>query len=136
MFNEMQAIGLPEPVFNKNNFMLQAVIRNNTVRISESDYSNQDSKNLPIEEKKVPIELIEKFLINKSISEIMKNSIIDLYNALESNRVFGRKEVSEILDYSDRNSGKIIAFMKSLSIIEPVTGKGKGKYIFKYKFDE
>ena len=143
MFDEMQAIGLPEPVFNKNNFMLQAVVRNNTVRIPNNDYSNQDFENLPIEEKKVPIEeekvpieLIEKFLINKSISEIMKNSIIDLYNALESNRVFGRKEVSEILDYSDRNAGKIIAFMKSLSIIKPVTGKGKGKYIFKYKFDE
>ena len=157
MFNEMQAIGLPEPVFYKNNFMLHAIVRNNIVRISENEYSIQEFENLPIEEQKVPIEeqkvpigeqkvpigeqkvpieLIEKFLIDKSISEIMKNSVIDLYNAIESNRVFGRKEVSEILDYSDRNAGKIIALMKSLSIIEPVTGKGKGKYIFKYKFDE
>ena len=41
------------------------------------------------------------------------------------------KEISEMLDYSDRNAGKIIVLMKTLNIIEPVKGKGKGKYIFK-----
>lgn len=131
MIDEMQAVGLPEPAFYRNNFMLQTIVkngeRNEKVPI-EAHKVPIDNEKVPIDPPKVPI---EKLIDEKSISEIMKSSIIDFYNGIEPNRIFGRKEVSEILGYSDRNAGKIIAFMKTLNIIEPVKGKGKGRYIFK-----
>ena len=130
MIDEMQAVGLPEPVFYRNNFMLQTIVKNG----ERKEKVPIEVEKVPIEVEKVPIEVekvpIEKLLDEKSISEIMKRSIFVLYNGIEPNRIFGRKEVSEILGYSDRNAGKIIVFMKTLNIIEPVKGKGKGKYIF------
>lgn len=131
MIDEMQAVGLPEPVFYRNNFMLQTIVKNG----ERNEKVPIEAQKVPIENEKVPIDPpkvpIEKLIDEKSISEIMKSSIVDFYNGIEPNRIFGRKEVSEILGYSDRNAGKIIAFMKTLNIIEPVKGKGKGKYIFK-----
>lgn len=131
MIDEMQAVGLPEPVFYRNNFMLQTIVKN----CERNEKVPIEAHKVPIENEKVPIDPpkvpIEKLIDEKSISEIMKSSIVDFYNGIEPNRIFGRKEVSEILGYSDRNAGKIIAFMKTLNIIEPVKGKGKGKYIFK-----
>lgn len=131
MIDEMQAVGLPEPVFYRNNFMLQTIVKNG----ERNEKVPIEAQKVPIQNEKVPIDTpkvpIEKLIDEKSISEIMKKSIVDFYNEIESNRIFGRKEVSEILGYSDRNAGKIIAYMKTLNIIEPVKGKGKGKYIFK-----
>ena len=131
MMDEMQALGLPEPVFYRNNFMLQTIVKNG----ERNEKMPIEAQKVPIDPPKVPIDPpkvpIEKLIDEKSISEIMKRSIVDFYNGIEPNRIFGRKEVSEILGYSDRNAGKIIAFMKTLDIIEPVKGKGKGKYIFK-----
>ncbi len=131
MIDEMQAVGLPEPVFYRNNFMLQTIVKNG----ERNEKVPIEAQKVPIENEKVPIDPpkvpIEKLIDEKSISEIMKKSIVDFYNGIETNRIFGRKEVSEILGYSDRNAGKIIAFMNTLNIIEPVKGKGKGKYIFK-----
>ena len=111
--------------------MLQTIVKNG----ERNEKVPIETQKVPIQNEKVPIDapkvLIEKLIDEKSISEIMKKSIVDFYNEIESNRIFGRKEVSEILGYSDRNAGKIIAYMKKLNIIEPVKGKGKGKYIFK-----
>lgn len=148
MFDEMRAAGLPEPVFYRNNFILQTVVRNKS-SYSEIDIENQfekvaielqkvpiEEKKVPIRGKKVPVEWLEKFLLNKSISGVMRKSIIELYNVLEENRVFGRSEIAKLLDCSDRNAGKIITAMKSIGILAAVAGKGKGKYIFEIKIEE
>ena len=71
---------------------------------------------MPIGTQKVPI---EELFLEKVITEIMQCSIIELYNELEINRVFGREEVSDILGYSDRNAGKLISLMKKIEIIVP-----------------
>ena len=131
IFDEMDAANLPEPVFIRNGFMLQIVIKNGK---GFKEKVPIDMEKVPIDMEKVPIDMekvpIENFLDNEDITEIMKKTILNLYIILESNRVFSRKNISELLDFSDRNSGKIISTMKHLNIIEPVTGKGKGKYIF------
>ncbi len=79
---------------------------------------------------------IERLFIEKKISDIMKNSIVHLYNELDDNQVFGRREVSKMLKCSERNAGSIISLMRTLEIIESVKGKGKGKYIFRMVYDK
>ncbi len=88
---------------------------------------------MPIGHQKVPI---ERLFIEKKISDIMKNSIVHLYNELDDNQVFGRREVSKMLKCSERNAGSIISLMRTLEIIESVKGKGKGKYIFRMIYDK
>jgi len=145
MIDEMQAVGLPEPMFYRNNFMLQTIVRNNDRR----SYANQDSynqseklpiedeklpihpKKLPIQEEKLPMEWIEQYLIGKDTSSVLLNSVVQLYEVIDFKQIFGRKEVEEILNCSYRNAGYIIAKMIELGILEAVNGKGKGKYIFK-----
>lgn len=150
MFDEMRAIGLPEPVFHRNNFMLQTTIRNNEVIKFSKDLQCENVKKVliqgekvhieeekvPVQSEKIPVEQLEKFLLSKSISGVMKNSIIKLYSSFEENRVFSRKDISEILNCTERNANKIMTAMKSLNLLIPITGKGKGKNILKTKFNE
>jgi len=47
---------------------------------------------------------------------------------------FSRRDIIQILGYSDRNAGKIIQQMKAKGLIMPIKGHGKGRY--KFIFDE
>lgn len=76
MIDEMQAVGLPEPVFHRNNFMLQTIIRNNEERTLGDQGYNKQSKELPIQEEKLPIELVKQYLIGKDVSSTLFNSVI------------------------------------------------------------
>ena len=145
MIDEMQAVGLPEPVFYRNNFMLQTIVKNHDGRFNTNQTSNTQSKKLPIEdeklpihqkklpikEEKLPIAWVEQCLIGKNTSSVLLNSVIKLYDDIDFKQIFGRKEVQEILKCSYRNAGYTITKMVELGILEAVTGKGKGKYVFK-----
>lgn len=99
-------------------------------------YEGTEEK-LPIQEEKLPIEWVEKYLIGKDTSNVLFNSVIQLYEVNDFKQVFGRKEVLEILKYSYRNAEYTITKMIELGILDAVTGKGKGKYIFnKERFND
>ena len=44
---------------------------------------------------------------------------------------FGRKDVAGMIGVSQTAAGNLINKMKTASLIEPVSGLGKGKYKFK-----
>lgn len=136
MFEEMNTVGLPEPEFCRNNFMLQTVIRN------KSETSNRalpivdlklpiQAKKLPIQAGKLPIGQLEERLKGKDVSHPIHQSIVQFFREIELNQVFGRREVEKIVNCSYRNAGNLISVMKVIGIIEAVPGKGKGKYIIK-----
>ncbi len=58
-----------------------------------------------------------------------KENIKELYNELDED-IFGRKDIVRILGLSYSVAGDLIDKMKDSNLIEPVTGKGKGKYKF------
>lgn len=147
MYNEMKNAGLPGPTFYRNNFMLQTVIRNNKFLdsiVNELPFEEDkelvkrqklpiDKEYLPFEGQKLPIGALKEYLENGEISFVMKKSITILYNAIKENQIFGRKEVEDILSCPYRTAGNIITVMKEAGIIEPIKGKGKGRYIFSIK---
>ncbi len=136
MIDEMKTAGLPEPVFHRNNFMLLTIVQNHdAIAKSEELLVGGEKlpigdKKLPIGDEKLPIEWIEHYLINKNMSGVLLNSMMQLYNKMDFNQIFGRKEVEEILKCSYRNAGYIITKMFEIGILEPIKGKGKGKYKF------
>lgn len=130
IYDDMETAGLPEPKFYQQDFMFETVIRNKKVAVQEEKVTIV-SKEVTINERKVMIQLLQKRLKEKNTTRIMAESIIKVFENLDNNQVFGRKEVTKILKCSDANAGKIINAMKDADVIEAVKGKGKGKYVYK-----
>ena len=77
-----------------------------------------------IESKKVDIDLSNYHLTVKT-----KDNIREIYKKY-SNSYFGRNDVTKILNLSNAGASKFIKLLLENNIIIPITGKGKGKYIF------
>ena len=76
--------------------------------------------------KKVDLETI---LLGAKISNVMHAHIINIFDELDDNQVFGRQEVMEITGCGKTQASKILNVMKMNNVIVDV--KGKGKYVFK-----
>ena len=76
--------------------------------------------------KKVDLETI---LLGAKISNVMHAHIINIFDELDDNQVFGRQEVIEITGCGKTQASKILNVMKMNNVIVDV--KGKGKYVFK-----
>lgn len=74
---------------------------------------------------------LEKILLETKISNIMHNHIINIFDELDYNQVFGRKKVMEITGCGKTQTSEIMNVMKNSKVIMEVKGKGRGKYIFK-----
>jgi len=111
-----------------------ADIDNEKVAIEGKKVAIDDEK-VAIHNKKVAIELIIKKCMSAGLTNIMKDSVIELYQFMESNQVFGRQNIAECLNFSYANAGKVITAMKKADVIVEVAGKGKGKYTFKVEND-
>lgn len=85
-------------------------------------------------ETKVDIENAKVDIRNKSLSnsstrsEKTINHAIDLYIACKENGYFGRTVVEEVTGLKSSGASKLINLLLNSNVIEPVSGKGKGKY--------
>ncbi|MDD3052239.1 MAG: hypothetical protein PHR06_13980 [Candidatus Cloacimonetes bacterium] len=68
-------------------------------------------------------------MINGNINT--KENIRLLYEKLEDDQVFGRKDIMLITGLSINPAETLIHKLLDIKLIVPVEGKGKGKYIFK-----
>ena len=87
-------------------------------------------------EKKVDIESAKVDIRNKlssfssALSEKTINHAIDLYIACKEKGYFGRSVVEEVIGLKPSGASKLISLLLNSNVIEPVAGKGKGKYKF------
>lgn len=66
----------------------------------------------------------------KKVSSRTKANIIRLYNKFGDEKIFGRGDVMEVLDITERPATTLIGRMYELEFTERITGVGKGKYRF------
>lgn len=59
-----------------------------------------------------------------------KKNILKLYEEIETNQIFGTKEIGQILDCSPSTAREVMKKLKAMEVVKAVNGKGKGKYIF------
>ena len=161
MCRELNAIGLPDPVFDNNTFILKTIICSaayEKLPIGQTKVTDSGEK-LPIGQPKVT-DSGEKLLIEHakvtdseediiidmvSYTKILRlctemnynqptiNNIKQLYEDIELNQIFNVSYISKVLSCSTSTARKLIAKLRDMDVVVPVRGKGKGQYRFKYK---
>lgn len=141
MYRELEKEGLPVPEFRQQDFMFYTTVKNrkpdleNEKEAFDTKKANYEDQKANFNEKKRTKELkkvnLEKILSETKISNIMHNHIISIFDGLDDNQVFGRKEVMDITGCGKTQASEIMNVMKNSKVIMEVKGKGRGKYIFK-----
>ena len=158
MFNELEQVGLKDPVYHTNAFMLQAVISNlkvgetivekNAASLEKVDVvvnkSLIDSQKSAIGHEKSAIgheksaighetsaiDIIKSAIAQQKYNELSKANILKVYDVIEKNQIFGTREIAEILDCSPSTARAVMTKLRDMEVVKAVNGKGKGKYVF------
>ena len=100
------------------------------VKWNESAYSDEKQHIKqhiePHDKKNSLLQMLE----TKSISSRTKANIAKLYAEFGNEKIFGRREVMEVLGITERPATTLIGKMYKLEITDCITGIGKGKYRF------
>lgn len=158
MFNELEQVGLKDPVYHTNAFILQAVIYNlkvgetivekNAASLEKVDVvvnkSLIDSQKSAIGHEKSAIgheksaighetsaiDIIKSAIAQQKYNEPSKANILKVYDVIEKNQIFGTREIAEILDCSPSTARAVMTKLRDMEVVKAVNGKGKGKYVF------
>ena len=138
MCKELEAIGLPDPVFDNNTFILKTTIKSAAYqRLPIDTAKSTDSViNGNVEPQNLSIKLSEQSFMqmysNKGYNEPTILNLRNIYNQVEVNQIFGSSYIMKILDCSERTARNLLTKLKDMDAVIAVTGKGKGMYRFKY----
>lgn len=149
MCRELEAIGLPDPVFNNNTFILKTTVMSadRDQRIAENariepenarigDENARIETSIPwIDAKNAWIEHIKSLRAKGMMTAITSSAIITVLEDFRENQVIGTQDVKKILDCKETKALRIITEMKKAGIIVAVTGQGKGRYILSISQD-
>ena len=105
-------------IFGSNN-----ELKNRHLHIYQNKKVDIDDEKVDIESKKVDIKTL-------NLTLPMKKNIANLFNILSKVEFFKRNEVISVLNMSPSGASKLISKLLDLQIIKPISGHGKGKYIF------
>lgn len=89
-----------------------------------------DDKKVDIDTEKVDIQN----LLSQKASDFNVKTVVHIHRMLERfgyDEVFGRSAVVELLELQNSSASKLLSKLVQAGIIEPVQGKGKGKYRFR-----
>ena len=130
-------MGLKDPVYHTNAFMLQAVIYNSKVGKTIVEKTADSFKKLAVAVNKSSIDYQkpaigeEKSAVEQQkYNEPSKANILKVYDEIEKNQIFGTKEIKEILDCSPSTARAVMTKLRDMKVVKVVNGKGKGKYVF------
>lgn len=142
MCNELEQVGLKDPVYYTNAFMLQAVIYNSNIeRVGyseeksaiENEKSAIGSQKSAIKGEKLAIDKIKSAIEQQKYNEPTKENILKVYDEIDTNQIFGTKEIEKILGCSSSTARAIMTKLREIKVVAEVKGNGKGKYRFVYQ---
>lgn len=109
----MESLGLPVPEYRQDSFILKAIVKN----------AGFTAKNLGIDRIKTEI-------LSANLNATTRDKLLKIVAKIDSNQVFGAKDLINDLKCSPPTATELIKKFKSLNLIEPVKGAGKSKYVF------
>lgn len=128
MCREMEAQGLPKPEYRQDAFILKAIVKN-------SGFASQnlgiDPKNLGIDSKNLGIDQLKSEVLEAKLNATTREKLLKLVENIQINQVFGAGDLMDILKCSTTTATSLIKRMKTMNLVEAVTGIGKGKYVFR-----
>ena len=106
-------------------------LHNRAMHISGVFETKVDIENTKVDIESVKVDIRNKMLLYSStLSEKTISHAIDLYVACKEKDCFGRGIVEEVTGLKSSGASKLISVLLNSNVIEPVTGRGKGKYKF------
>ena len=132
MCRELENAGLRVPEYHCNAFMLQTVIYNANAKKLAIGVENPaiGEEKLAIENKKLAIETLKLAIKRQKCSEPTQRHMLQVYENMDTNQIFGTSEITSILGCSDATARRIMSKFRSMNVVREVKGKGKGKYRF------
>lgn len=146
MCRELEAAGLPDPVFNNNTFILKTTVMSSAyekpavqdqkVGGSIEKSAVQDQKVGGLTEKSaaqmIAFSAVESRCVKEGYSRPTVEKMKLLYDNLEVNQIFGAAYVRKVLECADSTARRLIGMLRTMDVVVPIKGKGKGMYRFKY----
>ena len=90
-----------------------------------------DGENLGIDGKNLGIARLKSEILDAKLNASVRDKILQLVNEIQINQVFGAGDIVDILKCAPATATNLIKRMKTLNIVEPVVGAGKGKYVLR-----
>lgn len=139
MCNELEKAGLRIPEYRCNAFMLQTIIRNtklvdenkkSAIEVGKSVFEDEKSA---IDTQKLAIDVLKSAIKEKNYKEPTQRNLIQVYELIDGNQIFGTREIVEILNCSSSTAREIMSKLREMKVVCEIKGKGKGKYRFAYE---
>lgn len=153
MCRELEAIGLPDPCFNNDTFILKATVKSaafdheSTQNVPIGAVKVADpTENMPIDTEKVadstarhdpisqklPFESFEAAYQQRGYNEPTIQNLNRLFDEIAANQVFSSTYLVKSLGCAERTARNIMKKLREMDVVVPVSGKGKGMYRLKY----
>ena len=139
MCNELEKAGLRIPEYRCNAFMLQTIIRNtklvdenkkSAIEVGKSAFEDEKSA---IDTQKLAIDVLKSAIKEKNYKEPTQRNLVQVYELIDGNQIFGTREIVEILNCSSSTAREIMSKLREMKVVCEIKGKGKGKYRFAYE---
>lgn len=136
MCKELEAVGLPDPVFNNSTFILKTTVMSASFEEKSTDRASIWAENASIKQNDVPIHgqngLIARLCQMETDGKISAKDASDAAAVIENvdvMQVITSKEVMRILSCQTTKARLVLKMMETQGLIKAIQGKGKGKYI-------
>ena len=130
MCRELENVGLRHPEYHCNAFILQTIIYNSSTLEKHNEKSAFQSKKSAFQPIKPAFDILMSAIQAQNYKEPTQKNIVQIYETIDANQIFGTKEITQILGCSPSTSREIMSKLRELEIVVEVKGKGKGKYRF------
>ena len=136
MCKELEAIGLPDPVFNNSTFILKTTVMSASFEGKTTDHASIQPENTSIEQNDASIQgkdaLIERLIQMEADGKVPSKDAADakaVVAGVDILQVITSKEVMRILSCQTTKARLVLKMMEGNGLIKTIQGKGKGKYI-------
>lgn len=136
MCKELEANGLPDPVFNNSTFILKTTVMSASFEGKTTDHASIQPENTSIEQNDASIQgkdaLIERLIQMKAAGKVPSKDAADakaVIAGVDILQVITSKEVMRILSCQTTKARLVLKMMEGNGLIKTIQGKGKGKYI-------
>lgn len=136
MCKELEAIGLPDPVFNNSTFILKTTVMSASFEGKTTDHASIQPENTSIEQNDASIQgkdaLIERLIQMEADGKVPSKDAADAKEVIagvDILQVITSKEVMRILYCQTTKARLVLKMMEGNGLIKTIQGKGKGKYI-------
>ncbi len=136
MCKELEAIGLPDPVFNNSTFILETTVKSASFEGKTMDHASIQPENTSIEQNDASIQgkdaLIERLIQMEAAGKVPSKDAADakaVIAGVDILQVITSKEVMRILSCQTTKARLVLKMMEGNGLIKTIQGKGKGKYI-------